>query len=167
MSLWARDIFSLSLGVFSPDSRANIFIFSLNESFSGTGADSVFFCSCSARRRCLGSLKLNMKLAWKHNVDLFNSPIHLLSTDYTRGWLHLNTPVCVAVWSCRTLKHRSCFIDESLQKQTNENLRNEVAMRFVGILRLDLHESLTSLDRRQHLRCCSRGRGMTLACCRV
>lgn len=55
MSRWAREIFSLSLGVlFSPDSSANIFIFSLNDSFSGTGS-AFCFCCCSANRRVRGS----------------------------------------------------------------------------------------------------------------
>lgn len=60
MSRCARDIFSLSLGVLSsPDSRANIFIFSLNDSFSGTASPARCCCCCccfSARRRCRGSL---------------------------------------------------------------------------------------------------------------
>lgn len=45
MSLCALEIFNLSFGVLSsPDSRANIFIFSLNDNFSGTA--SVLRCCC-------------------------------------------------------------------------------------------------------------------------
>lgn len=66
MSRWARDIFTLSLGVpSSPVSIANILIFSLKVSFSGTGTtllESSFWCCCSASRLWRGSL-------WERSKD--------------------------------------------------------------------------------------------------
>lgn len=59
ISLWAREILTLSRGVpSSPVSIANIFIFSLKLSFSGRGPDRVdssFWC-CAASSLALGSL---------------------------------------------------------------------------------------------------------------
>lgn len=56
MSRCARDILTLSLGVLaSPDSSANIFIFSLKDNCSGIGAVDARAC-CSASRRARGSL---------------------------------------------------------------------------------------------------------------
>jgi len=59
MSLWAREILTLSRGVpSSPVSIANIFIFSLKLSFSGRGperVDSNFWC-CAASSLARGSL---------------------------------------------------------------------------------------------------------------
>lgn len=59
MSRWARELLRRFLhGPSSPLSIANIFIFSLNDNFSGTGRLAIcFICCWSARRFILGSLQ--------------------------------------------------------------------------------------------------------------
>lgn len=91
ISRWAREIFSLSLGVCaSPVSRANIFIFSLNESFSGTA--SVVFCCffcCSARRRVRGSLWGEIRLSTECLRIYRTLPVNFLSPYHARRWLNM------------------------------------------------------------------------------
>lgn len=66
MSLWAREILTLSRGVpSSPVSIANIFIFSLKLSFSGRGperVDSNFWC-CAASSLARGSLNTSQMIS--------------------------------------------------------------------------------------------------------
>jgi hypothetical protein len=74
ISLWAREILTLSRGVpSSPVSIANIFIFSLKLSFSGSGPeriDSSFWC-CAASSRARGSLKTAQIISLVRSITLY------------------------------------------------------------------------------------------------
>lgn len=100
MSRCARDIFSLSLGVLSsPDSSANIFIFSLNDSFSGTASPARCCCCCccfSARRRVRGSLLMYSIRIVSWSTIIFGQ-LRLTCTPPGRLWRQ----ALIALWYSR------------------------------------------------------------------
>lgn len=127
ISLWARDIFNLSFGVwFSPDSSANIFIFSLNDNFSGTPSPDFCCCCCcfSCNRRVRGSLQCEKKNIFLMRIVGFiyktespeksNLPINFLCANYTGRLLYSIIPWFT--FGCGwCLKHSWSFLYEPLQ----------------------------------------------------
>lgn len=123
MSLCAREIFTLSLGVWFSQ---NIFIFSLNDIFSGIAASSLFF-SFSASRLVRTSLKEKQNTVKPHFSSKLpsappHSPVHFLGSNYSGRLRHCHIPIHFISRIGRRwcLQHRCRLVDEFLNDSSIE-----------------------------------------------